>query len=442
MSSTWWVELRRLLLVLAASAIIGALAGALTAALAAGLGLLAGWHIWQLQRLRRWLTHSRRAHPPETSGVWGDIYDQFYHLQRRNRQRKQRLAAIVREFQQSTAAMPDGTVVLAPDGTILWFNSAAQDLLRLRSPDDLGQRIINLIRHPQFGEYLSRGLFQDPLELDSPYENGVRLSLQVIPYGREQRLLLVRDVTRLYRLERIRRDFVANASHELRTPLTVIAGYLQSMSEDDDPALKPWRAPVEAMATQAARMQGIVQDMLMLSRLDDQPQPGVEETVDIAELVSMVCRDSKAIAESGLKLACETDHTLGLHGCRSELHSLLANLVANAVKYTPGDGDVAIRWYRQDTQACLEVSDTGIGIDARHIPRLTERFYRVDEGRAREQGGTGLGLAIVKHVLQRHGGELEIESQPGKGSVFRCRFPASRVIPLRGERATDGPACG
>lgn len=430
MVSGWWVEIRRVVLVMAAAATIGALFDLMNVALPAAALLLLTWHVWQLQRLRRWLMTSRRAVPPEASGVWADIYDEFYHLQRRNRQRKQRLAAIVREFQQSTAAMPDGTVVLSPDGDIVWFNAAARRLLALRSPEDLGQRILNLLRHPLFSEYFSRGVFEDPVEIDSPVQSGVRLSLQVIPYGQEQRLLLVRDVTRLHRLERIRRDFVANASHELRTPLTVISGYLESLGDDESPALAPWKQPVQEMRRQARRMEALLQDLLMLSRLDAEPDPDQFVTVNMAGLINEVCRENRIVAGETRQLHCDVDTTLGIYGAPMEIRSALANLVQNAIKYTPEDGQIEIRWYRDGETACLEVIDTGVGIAARHIPRLTERFYRVDEGRAREQGGTGLGLAIVKHALQRHDAELEISSRPGSGSTFRVRFPARRLMPL------------
>ncbi len=430
MSSAWWLELRRVVLVLLAALVIGGLSGAMAWSMAAAVALIVVWHGWQLQRLRRWLMASRRAVPPEASGVWADIYDQFYHLQRRNRQRKQRLAAIVREFQQSTAAMPDGTVVLAPDGTIAWFNSAAQRLLELRAPEDLGQRILNLLRHPAFVDYFNRGEYEEALEIDSPYQDGVRLTLQVIPYGQEQRLLLVRDVTRLYRLEQVRRDFVANASHELRTPLTVIGGYLESMQEDDDPALGPWRAPVGQMHVQARRMQEILEDLLTLSRLDAPPDRETEKPVAMATLARQVCADNKLLAEDRQLLDCQLDQSLGVRGVEKELRSAIANLVQNAVKYTPEGGRIDMRWRGEGDEAVLEVEDTGPGIPARHIPRLTERFYRVDEGRAREQGGTGLGLSIVRHVLLRHDATLEISSTPGKGSVFCCRFPAHRIVSL------------
>lgn len=430
MSSAWWLELRRVLLVLLAALLIGALAGAVAWSLAGAVALIVAWHGWQLQRLRRWLMTSRRAIPPEASGVWADIYDQFYHLQRRNRQRKQRLAAIVREFQQSTSAMPDGTVVLAPNGTIVWFNSAAQRLLGLRAPEDLGQRLLNLLRHPGFVDYFNRQDYEEALEIDSPYQDGVRLTLQVIPYGQEQRLLLIRDVTRLHRLEQVRRDFVANASHELRTPLTVISGYLESLQEEDAPALAPWRAPVSEMHIQARRMQEILEDLLTLSRLDAPPDREAEKSVAMADVARQVCRDNKLLAEGRQVLDCQLDQNLGVRGVEKELRSAIANLVQNAVKYTPEGGRIDIRWRADGDDAILEVQDTGPGIPARHIPRLTERFYRVDEGRAREQGGTGLGLSIVRHVLLRHDATLEITSSPGKGSTFRCRFPAHRSVSL------------
>lgn len=428
--SPWPAELQRFAGIIALALLVGLILDAVAVSLLAGVSVCLAWHLRQQYRLYHWLSVSRSAHPPEGTGLWGEIYDQFYHLQRRNRQRKQRLGAIVREFRQSTAAMPDGTVVLAPDNRIIWFNSAAQRLLHFQSPGDMGQHVLNLVRSPQFAKYFNSESFQEPIELDSPFEDGVRLSLQVIPYGQDQRLLIARDVTRLHRLEQVRRDFVANASHELRTPLTVISGYLETMRDDDSAAATQWDRPVNEMYAQAARMERILADLLLLSRLDAQPNPDDEAPLDVAELVCSICRDARIMVTDTVTVDCDTEGTIGLHGVASELRSAFSNLVQNAVKYTPAGGKININWYQDGETACFEVVDTGIGIPHQHIPRLTERFYRVDAGRSRDRGGTGLGLSIVRHALQRHNATLEIRSSPGQGSRFRCRFPKERIVPL------------
>ncbi len=428
MVSPWSVEFWRFVAVVLVALLAGWILDAPWRALLIGLAVYSGWHALHLWRLHRWLTVSRRAYPPEAGGVWGEIYDQFYHLRRRNRQREQRLAAIVREFQQSTEAMPNGTVVLSPDGRIVWFNPAAARLLRLRLGEDAGLHVVNLVRHPDFVAYFNAGQFDKQIDIDSPFEDGVRLGLQVIPYGESQRLLIVHDLTRLYQLERIRRDFVANASHELRTPLTVITGYLEAMHEDAELVNSEWGGPVEKMRRQAVRMEVLLRDLLMLSKLEADLEPANAAPVAMASLITDICHEGRVVARSGAELHCGLDHSLMVLGNEHELRSVVSNLVNNAVKYSPDGGEVIIRWYPEEGEACLSVEDHGIGIPAKHIPRLTERFYRVDEGRSRDQGGTGLGLSIVRHALGRHGATLEIESEPGRGSLFRCRFPSERVI--------------
>lgn len=437
--SPWPDEISRLTSVVVPAAVIGMLTGYLAVSMLVAVTGFAAWHIYQQHRLYTWLSTSRSANPPEGTGLWGAIYEQVFHMQRRNRKRKKRLGAILHEFRQSTAAMPDGTVVLAPDNRIVWFNAAAQRLLHLQSPDDMGQHVLNLIRSPALKAYFDTNTFQDAVEMNSPFDDATRLSIQVIPYGRDQRLLLARDITPLHRLEQVRRDFVANASHELRTPLTVISGYLESLRDDDGAAAEEWRRPVEEMHNQAARMRRILEDLLTLSRLDAQPDPGAEEDVDVAALVSSICRDGNVTATGDISVDCESDASAGLRGVHSELRSAFGNLVQNAVKYSSPGGSVNIRWYRDGDAACLDVVDCGIGIPQKHIPRLTERFYRVDDGRSRDRGGTGLGLSIVRHALQRHDATLEIESRQGEGSTFRCRFPSERIIDMRsGKRSVAG----
>ena len=419
------VEIWRLIWIFTPLAILGLWFGMLTAFLLAGAAAYLAWNLYHLFKIEAWLRTRGTQDPPEATGIWGEIYYQLYRWQQRHRKRKRKLASIVGRFQESTAAMPDATAVLNRDLHIEWFNKAAQRLLGLRSGQDRGQRIHNLIRHPRFIAYVTRGDYSLPVEIPSPVSETVRLSVRIIPYGNDQRLLLARDITRLHHLENVRRDFVTNVSHELKTPLTVIRGYLEAFDESDDPA---WRQAVQSMEQQTTRMQHIVEDLLLLSRLETVDPHDDEVDIAIDGLLQTIQEDAGHLsADKGHEITLEADPNLRLRGSERELFSAFSNLVFNAVRYTPEGGRIDIRWYRRDGQACLEVRDTGIGIPKQHIPRLTERFYRVDVGRSSATGGTGLGLAIVKHVLARHDAKLVIASEVDGGRTFTCVFPAARV---------------
>ena len=413
-----------------ASLLIGWLLDAVAPTLLVGLGIYAGWHMRQVYRLERWLRHGKRFHPPEAQGIWEEIFQHIYRLQQRNRRRKRKLGGMLNRFQQATAALPDATVVLTEGERIEWWNDAAENLLGLSHPRDIGQFIGNLIRFPTFIAYLRGGNFDTPIQMPAPGNQQLILSLRLIPYGDDQRLLVARDVTRLQHLERMRRDFVANVSHELRTPLTVVAGYLETLLEDQqDEAARRWQRTLRSMFEQSIRMQGIVEDLLMLSRLETQAQPEQQQPVAVPGLLAQVREDMQRLSgEQAHQISLEADPGLWLTGSESELRSLFSNLAFNAVRYTPAGGRIQMRWYGDPQGAHFEIEDTGIGIAAQHIPRLTERFYRIDVGRSRGSGGTGLGLAIVKHVLLRHDGQLEVDSEPGKGSTFRCNFAPIRVF--------------
>ncbi len=384
------------------------------------------WHLGNLYRLDNWLRRGRQFATPASLGVWGELFNHFYRLRRRDRERKRRIAYLLREFRNSTSAMPDAVVVVDALWEIIWFNDAASRLLGLRAGQDLGRRIGNLIRHPDFVGYLRHGDFEEPVDIPAPAAPGVRIALRIVPYGSDQRLLLARDVTRLYRLEEMRRDFVANASHELRSPLTVVSGYLDAMRADAR-LEGDWGAPLAEMEHQMQRMSDIIKDLLELSRLETEAREAPFAPVDVPVLLQRIQRESQALGYGPRDVAIEIGEPLWILGAESELYSAFSNLVFNAMRYTPDSGKVRISWMLDGEGAALSVSDTGVGIAPEHLPRLTERFYRVDRSRSRDSGGTGLGLAIVKHVLQRHAGELSVESEPGKGSVFTCRFPAERV---------------
>jgi len=406
----------------------GIFGGALGWWVAAALVAAGLRHVVQMHRLESWLRHGRKRQPPQAWGVSGEVFDHYYRLQRRYSRRKKRLARVIREFRESTAAMPDGTVVLDSELRISWFNDAAVHLLGLAGNRDIGQPVVSLLRVPAFERYIRAGDFRRPVEVDSPVDLGGRLSIRVVPYGQGQYLMLVRDVTRLKRLENMRRDFVANASHELRSPLTVLGGYLENMTDDESiPAI--WAQPLAEMQSQCRRMTTLVDDLLELSRLEtDAPADVDERPVDVSALVERVRAEALNQAGGERSIAVEVDPALGLAGIESELYSAISNLVFNAVRYTEAGGRIEIEWRRAaNASAKFCVRDDGIGIDSKHLPFITQRFYRVDPSRSRSRGGTGLGLAIVKHVLQRHGARLEIESEPGRGSEFCCVFPPDRL---------------
>jgi two-component system phosphate regulon sensor histidine kinase PhoR len=359
-------------------------------------------------------------------GVWGEIIAQIVRLHRRKRFHKQRFVQLIRQLQRSTAALPNGVVILNGQREIIWFNRMAGRLLNLRRTADLGLRIENLLREPEFARYLAHQDFSNPVVISPTTGEDCYLSLQVVPYGDGQQLLLVSDVSRQMRLEAVRRDFVANASHELRSPLTVISGYLETLSQD--PALdRDLQGPVAEMRRQAERMTAIIRDLLELSRLEETDEVVGGESLDVPALISMLRKDVLARPTHPRDVRARIDSDAHLVGDEPEIHSAFSNLVDNAAKYTPPEGSIEMRWWVDDEGAHFSVTDTGMGIPAEHIPRLTERFYRVDAGRSRSTGGSGLGLAIVKHVLQRHGAELEVQSALGSGSTFTCHFPLQRV---------------
>ena len=414
----------------ALAALAGVLVGAILGRPWLGMALaLAGyliWHLVMLYRVEWWLQHRSVVDPPETRGVWGTVISLIARLHRRKRFHKLRFVQLMRQLQQSTAALPNGVVILNEQREIVWFNRMAGRLLGLRASSDLGVRIENLLREPAFGHYLHKGDYTNPVVVRRSSPQDSYLSVQLVAYGDGQQLLLAADVSRQMRLEAVRRDFVANASHELRSPLTVISGYLETLGQD--PALDAdFAAPIAEMRRQAARMNAIVRDLLELSRLEETDERAGGEPLDVPALMALLRRDVLARPVHPHEVRVRIDSHAALIGKESEIHSAFANLVDNAAKYTPPDGSLEMRWWSDREGGHFSVTDTGIGIPAEHLPRLTERFYRVDPGRSRATGGSGLGLAIVKHVLQRHGAELEIQSVPGKGSTFTCHFPPERI---------------
>ena len=364
----------------------------------------------------------------QTGEVRGYLFDKIYHHQKRQQASQQRLKDVIDKVQRSSGALRDAVVMIDQSGGLEWWNKASESLLGFRSPSDKGQVITNLLRDPRFISYYERQAYQEPLSLTSPVDDNITLEYQITIFGRNERLMLVRDITRLHRLEQMRKDFVANVSHELRTPLTVINGYLETFADYSDQLPPRWSRATQQMQQQSRRMQNIINDLLLLSRLETTDIEGQQQTIDIEKMMTSIRQDALLLSsEKNHLIKIENNCTAAILGSENELRSAFSNLVFNAVKYTPSESTILMRWQETPIGATLTVEDNGEGIDARHLPRLTERFYRVDKGRSADTGGTGLGLAIVKHVLLRHNAKLEIKSIKGEGSQFHCHFPLARL---------------
>ena len=405
----------------------GLLLGHLFITLLSASVLYLGWHLFQLYRLSFWLENPRRYPRPYALGVWRSLLHRFDHLHEQGKKRKRKLSKMLSGFLESTGALPDATVVLDDEGGVEWWNSVAAEVLGLDRRRDKGVPIDKLVQDPVFITYLESGEYSRPLHLPSPVNESISLEVRVVPYGKGKRLLQARDITRLHQLEIVRRDFVANVSHEIRTPLTVVHGYLETMQDSQDGALAPWKHIFQQMSQQTSRMQRIVEDLLLLSRLEVGGARSGEGIVPVPTMIGALVEEGRQLSgKKRHRFTLEVDDRLMLVGHGQELESAFSNLIYNAVRYTPDGGEITVRWRLTGNGPCFSVADSGIGIAPEHIPRLTERFYRVDVGRSRQSGGTGLGLAIVKHVLSRHDSQLKVESIPGQGSTFTCCFPHGR----------------
>lgn len=440
MRKGWTTDIWRLALLLTAATLIGTAVGhPLAAVLIAQTGFIL-WHFRELRRLEQWLQKPESHNVPEAEyGLWGEIFDLLYRWRQRSQRREQKLETLLSRFQQAASALPDAVVILRGDSVIEWANKSAQRLLGLNLTKDIGQPIANLVRQPEFVSYLRAREYSTPLQMVAPGRENLSLTVRIVPYGIGQKLLVARDVTRLKRLEDMRRDFVANISHEMRTPLTVITGYLEALVDHERELSDESRKSVAQMQEQTARMQNLVTDLLFLSRIETGPRTSTWESVAVPAMLSAIREDARALSgDEKHNIGLDIDNSIWLRGNETELRSAFSNLIFNAVRYTPAGGSIDIKWWADDDGAHFSVSDSGIGIPIRHIPRLTERFYRVDTARSRERGGTGLGLAIVKHVLQRHDATLKIESAENRGSTFTCNFPAEMII--QQEAKTDTKA--
>ncbi|MBI4988479.1 MAG: phosphate regulon sensor histidine kinase PhoR [Rhodocyclales bacterium] len=428
MPSAWLSLLIRLLAAVLAGLtsgfILGAVAGVAAAAGLLLLMLLA--HTAQLARLQRWLKAPDERDIPDARGVWGSVFVELHRLLRRERKVRARIEAELEVFSQAAEASPDGLVFLDIDDHIVWCNRVAEQHLGLRGERDSGLLVTNLIRLPRFAEFLANAREGESLSYRPAERKGRVFSIEAIRFGKDRKLLISSDVSHIERAETMRRDFVANVSHELRTPLTVISGFIEHMADDPAPDPAEWKQQMAMVDEQAGRMLNLVDDLLTLSRLEDETQMPREEEFDVRDLIYDVSAEGRRLSAGRHSITCEVVPAF-LKGSREELRSAFANLVSNAVRYTPAGGRIVLHWAMRDGKGVFSVEDSGIGIPEEHLPRLTERFYRVDRGRSRESGGTGLGLSIVKHILLRHQAALDIGSVAATGSTFSAVFPAWRV---------------
>ena len=395
------------------------------------VALLAYWVVYQLyylQKTMQWLEDFRLEKVPHGAGTWDLIFAKIYRIAKSGEQQRQQLAETLKDFRSATQAMPDGVVTLDEDNQVIYANEQAEEQLGISNEKDGGRNLINIVRHPDFVAYLNGTDWDKSIVLRGLRDSERVLQLQLIPYGTHQRLLMTRDITQLDRLETTRRDFVANVSHELKTPLTVLSGFLETIREL--PVTEAQRNQyLGLMHAQAHRMENIVEDLLVLSKLESTNAPAQEDSIDMREMMDRLTTDANTMSRSQHHIECTAASSAKLIGAEDELASAFSNLVSNAIRYTPAGGTIRLTWsINPEGCAVFGVEDTGPGIEPQHLPRLTERFYRVDRSRSRETGGTGLGLAIVKHVATRHQATLLIDSEVGKGSCFSMVFPEKRRV--------------
>jgi len=436
-------DLKRLLLILIVALAAGLVAGRVFLLLGAGLVIIIVWYYRALLGFLNYTRHGAEDNLHDLPGVVDDLLREFDTMRNGYQQREQKLSAFIKRFEETTAALPDAMVVVDDAGRIEWANARAGDYLGIEWPRDRGQRLANLIRYPELAEYLAGRKDrseQKLLEVISPSNRERRLEIRINRYGNAYLLLMARDITEFHLINRMRKDFIANASHELRTPLTVIAGYLEAFEEDGEHCPADWAPKIAQMREQAIRMQRLIEDLLKLSRLESTSELEHAGEVRVADMLETIIGEARALGAGRHEFIRDLDTGIGLLGDQQDLYNAFSNIVFNAVQYTPPGGSITVRWYRDGRGAHVAVADTGEGIDESHLPRLTERFYRVDKSRSRSLGGTGLGLAIVKHALGRHKARLHVASRLGEGSLFRCDFPAAAVLELAPDCGKSGEA--
>lgn len=425
---SWSTILLRFALITGATLLLGYILDDMLLCICVSLFLLLVSNYFHLYRLTKWLWISRSMSPPSAPGIWRHIYDGIYLLQRRNRTKRKNLGELVKRFREGSEALPDAVVVIDKDARIVWCNKNARIELGLRWPSDKLRRIDNLIRHPQFIDFLHDGEYHYPIEVPAPTNPQKMFEYRIMEYGEDQLLLIIRDVSRVSQLEEMRKDFVANVSHELKTPLTVLNGYLEVLESTNTNPNPIVNKALSEMEQQSKRMQVLIEDLLILSRIESSSERIFENVVDMNAMLEQIQIESLSLnKEKSHKIEFEIDKNLRVHGVETELRSACSNLIFNAIHYTPNKGKIKVIWKRDVNGALFAVRDNGDGIEAKHLRRLTERFYRVDKARSRKTGGSGLGLSIVKHVLHHHNANLDIKSTVGKGSEFSFILPQELI---------------
>ena len=422
---SWKRLFLELILACLPAVVLGLVVGYLPWLLLIAVLCVLGFHFKNLLRLSHWLWVDRSMTPPTGQGSWEPLFYGLYQMQARNRRRRRELGHLIKRFRSGAESLPDAVILTTEEGTIFWCNGLAQQILSLRWPEDNGQNILNLLRYPEFARYLRQRDFSRPLTLI--LNNNHHVEFRVMPYSEGQWLMVARDVTQMHQLEGARRNFFANVSHELRTPLTVLKGYLEMM-EDTVLEGNVRAKALHTMQEQTRRMDSLVNQLLTLSRIEAAPVLDLQEKVDVPGMLHILQREAETLSNGRHEIHFHTDPNLRVFGNDEQLRSAISNLVYNAVNHTPEGTRIDICWLRNSHGAQFKVKDNGPGIAAEHLPRLTERFYRVDKARSRQTGGSGLGLAIVKHALSHHGSRLEITSEQNKETCFSFQLPPRLIV--------------
>jgi len=419
----WLRSIARVIIFLAACTLLGLYINQLVLTLLFGAFGLLGWHYWRLYRLNYWLWHSKKISPPTARGIWSHIYKGIYAANLRSRDKRKALGEIIRRFRQGSEALPDAALIVDDSAEIIWCNRLARIELGLSWPEDMGRKVYDCMNDKQFIKFYHASRFEQPLEIISPINPNKVLEFRVVPYEDDNLMVLIRDVTRLTQIEKMRKDFVANVSHELKTPLTVINGYLEMLPENGDMPAPMMKKAISEMRSQSVRMQSLIEELLVLSRIEASTERAFEKLVNVPQLLWQIQVEAEALnRDKKHKIFFDISPILYVYGIENELRSAFSNLIFNAINYTPNGGVIEVKWSLEGKQVKFSVKDNGYGIASEHIDRITERFYRVDKARSRTTGGSGLGLSIVKHVLSHHNSLLNIQSRVGKGSIFSCRF--------------------
>jgi len=385
-------------------------------------------HVYWIHRLNKWLKNPNLSTIPSGSGVWEELFAILYREYRKQKRSKSELTSTLGRFMTAAEAIPDGIIALNQNNEIEWCNKPSEKMLGINLSSDINQPINYLLRETRFTEYLNDNKFDATLKLISWRNTGRSFEILLVPFGANQKLLICRDITQLEKNDSIKRDFIANVSHELKTPLTVIVGFLETLSDMKNEFNEKTRPYLQMMLEQSNRMSKLVEDLLKLSSIESNAAPAVKKLINMSQLFKSLKKDSALISNKEHKITMSISKDVSLLGYEKEIYSAFFNLIINAVRYTKKGGSINIIWSMKNQRPYFEVQDTGIGIDEKLIPRLTERFFRIDADRSRKSGGTGLGLSIVKHVCIRHEAQIEITSQAGKGSQFKIIFPQDRLF--------------